>query len=79
LQIEGQIRTVKKASKWGALTYWRVHGKEWVRTALESKLVRGTHILESTDRGQIRTSKASEQVRGTHRLKNIEKDASQDK
>ena len=41
----------KNANKQGALTFWRVQMERQVRTLRECESARGTHHLESPDRG----------------------------
>jgi len=50
----------KKAAKQGALTPWRPHQEELVRTWKESSQARGTHTLETTSGGTCQTWKESE-------------------
>jgi len=45
----------------------------------KSDQARGTHILETTEKGTIQDTEESDQTRGTHQLEIIEEGTSQDK
>jgi len=68
----------KKLTNQGALTDWRSQRERHVRTQKETNQPRGTHFLETTERGtqregHVRTQEETNQARGTHFLETTEK------
>jgi len=64
----------RKSTKGGALTLWRLQSEEQIKIQKESSQRRGTHILETIERGTSHSYNMdrSDQARNTHQLETTE-------